>query len=384
MSAVAFFNTVLALILAIIIVFQFLLQRTLKKSLYYYRNSAYISGIIFCFVLMLVLYSYLIDCLTQVNTLRLFTIFREFMMFPHTFSKVALLPTLVICALIAISNVALIRHEGYRIKNMLGILLGLVFAGGFFANSYLNHFIETVILYEDGPYDIPILWVIHTYTQLFIVLMICYFEVYFISTIIMTYLASKQVPRYDKDYIIILGCSIDKKGGLLPLLKARTNRAIKYAWEQEIESGRPVKYVPSGGQGDNEIMSEASAMELYLLSHGAERNEIIAEKESRSTYENIRNSMRLIYQDNPDAKVCFATTNYHVYRSGVIARKMGIDLEGIASGTKWYFWPNGFVREFIAILSMEKKFHIISIMVLALGCLILAIMSYFVFKVYWI
>ena len=35
-------------------------------------------------------------------------------------------------------------------------------------------------------------------------------------------------------------------------------------------------------------------------------------------------------------------------------------MEGIASKTKWYFWPNGFAREVIAIFVMTKKYHILS------------------------
>ena len=36
----------------------------------------------------------------------------------------------------------------------------------------------------------------------------------------------------------------------------------------------------------------------------------------------------------------------------MLARKAGLDTEGLASTTKWYFWPNGLAREIIAIFSM--------------------------------
>ena len=72
-----------------------------------------------------------------------------------------------------------------------------------------------------------------------------------------------------------------------------------------------------------------------------------------NTYENMVFSKRMIDAFKADAKVCFVTTNYHVLRSGMLAKKAGLDAEGLASHTKWYFWPNGLARELIAILSMH-------------------------------
>ena len=46
----------------------------------------------------------------------------------------------------------------------------------------------------------------------------------------------------------------------------------------------------------------------------------------------------------------FSTTNYHVFRSGVWAGLAGFPAEGIGSRTKWWFWPNAFVRECAGLL----------------------------------
>lgn len=53
----------------------------------------------------------------------------------------------------------------------------------------------------------------------------------------------------------------------------------------------------------------------------------------------------------------FATTNYHVFRTGMLAEQNGLKAEGIGSKTKVYFWVNAFVREFIATIVNEKKTH---------------------------
>ena len=375
MTIVVVFNIFFALLFCTIVAMQFLLQRSIKRSLYYYRNAAYIAGILFLFTLMLSLYTYLLSCLMQTKELTLRFLFIEFVRFPKRFSMLAIPVFALICIAISISNIALIRHEGLRFKNVLGVVLGIIFVGGTVAIHYAGTLMEEQVLPRAGLTGDPVFMAIHTYLNLFLLLMMCYLESFFMGTVIMAYLAARQMPHFDKDYIIILGCSIDKKGGLLPLLKARTNRAIRYAWSQEISTGKPVEYVPSGGKGTDEMMSEGSAIELYLLAHGAEAEEVHAEKRSTNTYENFLYSKEIIDSLNPDAKVCFATTNYHMFRSGILARRVGLDAEGVASKTKWYFWPNGFVREFIAILDLQKKEHLIASGMIFTGCLILGVLA---------
>lgn len=384
MRPVIVFNIIIGLLFIGIVILQFLLQKSLKKSLYNYRNAAFIAGIIFGFVIMVCLYDYLISCLLQTNGMRVTYIFQQFIQVPRKFAKVALPFFMIICSAIIVSNIALIIHEGRRIKNILGIFLGIVFVGGTIINERIEAAIEDYLLYDNSPFDIPVIWATHTYFQLFVLLVICYFEVYFIATVIMGYIASKQVPTYDKDFIIILGCAIRKDGKLTPLLRGRVDRAVRYAWEQEIAAKKPVRYVPSGGRGEDEITSEGHAMEGYLLEHGIERDEVFPETKSKNTYENFWFSRKIIDEIDPYARVCFSTTNYHVYRSGLIAKRMGMEIEAISSRTKWYFWPNGFVREFVAIMKMEKKFHAISLCMLALICFILGLISVYVFEIYWI
>lgn len=291
-----------------------------------------------------------------------------FLSFPRLFSYVAVFVILAVSVLIGISNVALLRHEGFRPKNALSLVLAFFYIGGTLFVYWLIRFLADSVFRPSGLLDEPVFATVFSGICLCLILIVCYFECVFAGSAVMAFLAVKHVPSYDKDYIIILGCSIDRRGGLLPLLKGRTNRAIRFAWDQEIATGKPVKYVPSGGQGPNEIMSEGSAMELYLLAHGAEPNEILPEKASRNTRENMRFSKALIEKEHPGAKVAFATTNYHVFRSGILASEEGLDAEGIASRTRWYFWPNGYLREFIGLLSMNVRAHLTAMAAIVLAC----------------
>ena len=61
-----------------------------------------------------------------------------------------------------------------------------------------------------------------------------------------------------------------------------------------------------------------------------------------------------------DKKVAFSTTSYHVFRSGNIAHSIGLDAEGIGSKTKWYFYTNALIREFVANINSQKRQHVIN------------------------
>ena len=68
--------------------------------------------------------------------------------------------------------------------------------------------------------------------------------------------------------ILILGCQIGKDGSLTKLLQGRTDRAIEFAKMQKNRLGRPIVFVPSGGKGSDEIISEGEAIKRYLIEQG--------------------------------------------------------------------------------------------------------------------
>ena len=266
--------------------------------------------------------------------------------YPCAFLKGTTPLLIIMTVLLMICNANAVFREGCRTRHLLGSVFGIACIIG---NIVCRRF-------------------------LFTALAACYYECIFMGTVILSYAAALNRPQFDNDYLIILGCYIGKKEKLLPLLRFRINRAIRFAWEQEMATGKPVCFVPSGGQGSDEVMSEGSAMALYMLSHSAEEYEILTEKESANTYENFLFSKRLIDMHKADAKVTFVTTNYHVMRSGMLAKKAGLKAEGLASDAKWYYWPNGFIREFIAILNMHRLPQFIALII----CLLITAAARFI------
>ena len=170
--------------------------------------------------------------------------------------------------------------------------------------------------------------------------------------------------------MLILGCAIRKDGTLYPLLKGRADRAIAFYHRQKEATGKTPVLVPSGGQGGDEVIAEGEAVRRYLLSQGIPESDILAETQSANTLENMKCSKALIDAQKPGASVIFSTTNYHVFRSGILANDAGLQADGIASKTRWYFWPNAQIREYVGLLVRSRGLHTVLLALLVVFSLL--------------
>ena len=64
--------------------------------------------------------------------------------------------------------------------------------------------------------------------------------------------------------------------------------------------------------------------------------------------------------------MAFSTSSYHVYRGGILAADAGWNIDGMGSRTRWYFWPNAFLREFIGLLASNFVQQGSAILIIAL------------------
>ncbi len=342
-----------------------------RASLYRYRNVTNLGLIIFLAFLLLYQIPLLFTCEGLLQTV---TRIGES---ASIFSSVALPPAFVLSVLITVSNVNLMRREGRNWRNMLGTILGaalcLLTLTPFLLGEYLQRTTLVDVHNERG-----VALYIEIVTETFMSALAAYLECILMGTIVCAVKAARHVPAFDKDYILILGCQIREDGTLTPLLRSRADRALEFARMQREKTGKEIVFVPSGGKGADEVIPEAEAIGHYLRSVGIPEERIECENASVNTYENIRNSMRLIREreNGGDPRVAFSTTNYHVFRAGMIAEELGEKLEGIGSPTKRYFWINAFVREFVATLVSERKKHALVTAVLALLIVAMAVIRY--------
>ena len=148
----------------------------------------------------------------------------------------------------------------------------------------------------------------------------------------------------DYDALIVLGAAVHGEK-VTWVLSNRLDAAYEYA---VIHPGTVL--VVSGGQGDGESVTEASAMAKYLIARGLDPTRILQEDRATSTAENFAFSKAIIDQQlNPDASIGFVTTRFHVYRAGRVALKEGIPARGLGATDVWYLAINNFLRECVGI-----------------------------------
>ena len=273
---------------------------------------------------------------------------------------------LIFSLLLSISNITLIKKEGKRLSNLLGIILSFLLLSGvaiiiimFFKSLLLDYLTIT-------PKKMAINLTRGIISSIFV-----YFECNLLATLFLARRAGKHKPKYDKNFIIILGCGIREDGTLYPLLRGRADRAIRFYKEQLEKTGKKAVFIPSGGQGPDEIMPEGEAIKRYLIEQGIPEEQIMAETRSLNTLQNMQFSKEIIDSTGSDANIAFSTTNYHVFRGGMLASSVGMNADGMGAKTKWYFWPNALIREFVGMLVKERKIHIFLLIIIVTQAIIM-------------
>ena len=148
----------------------------------------------------------------------------------------------------------------------------------------------------------------------------------------------------DYDALIVLGAAVHGDR-VTWVLSNRLDTAYDYA------AAHPnTTVVVSGGQGDGESVTEASAMQGYLIRKGLDPARILVEDRAESTAENFAFSKAIIDEKlGPDASIGFVTTRFHVFRAGRVAQKAGIAARGLGAPDVWYIALNNFLRECVGI-----------------------------------
>ncbi|MDF9824215.1 uncharacterized SAM-binding protein YcdF (DUF218 family) [Breznakia sp. PF5-3] len=255
-----------------------------------------------------------------------------------------------------VNGIILMRREGRSLSNMLTLFLsiGLILL---LVLSYYN------LNHATPPY-------ILSYILVCLYVVIFYLAFIFFNFIMSSMIYKIYRPRLNIDYIIVLGSGLLEGYRVSPLLARRIDRGLDIYHRQmkKKRKKKTPKIIMSGGQGADELLPEAKAMYTYALQKGIPESDLIIEDNSKNTMENMLFSKDIILSqmDGKKYKAIFSTSNYHVLRSGIDARKAGLKAQGVGSKTPFYFWYNAIIREYIAILVMYKKWHLFTIVILIL------------------
>ena len=160
---------------------------------------------------------------------------------------------------------------------------------------------------------------------------------------IIIYNMNGKAADIEKEYIVILGCQVDGVIPSIPLIR-RVNIAVKYLKEYP-----NVKVVITGGKGPGEHITEAEAMKRILIRNGIDEKRILEEDKARSTIENLTFADEL-YQLT-DKSIIIVTSDYHMFRSLSIAKKLGYkNVSGISSKSQLSLLPIYLLREYVAVM----------------------------------
>ena len=113
-----------------------------------------------------------------------------------------------------------------------------------------------------------------------------------------------------------------------------------------------VKIIVSGGQGEGEKISEASAMRNFLVDNGVDSSQIIMEDKSTDTYENFLYTKKILDEESEvkDPTVTVISNNFHMFRAKFLAKEVGINTLGYPAPSHKVSAIVFYVREFFGVI----------------------------------
>ena len=155
------------------------------------------------------------------------------------------------------------------------------------------------------------------------------------------------------DFIVVLGAQVQGDGPSLTLRK-RLDRTLEF-----LQANPDKTVIVSGGQGADEVHTEASVMAQYLLARGAQPAQVIEEDQASNTRENLLFSAALAEARGIDtSRVLIVTSDFHMCRAKYIARTLGMEPYGLTSRTwPWILKLNYTLREVFAFCKAVYQAH---------------------------
>jgi uncharacterized SAM-binding protein YcdF (DUF218 family) len=248
----------------------------------------------------------------------------------------------LVAGYLVVNGVTMVRRERFRPVNLLPLAAGLGILAVIALTLTAERLGSVKVTLATGVVD----------------LLFGYVSFLFISYVIYAFVYGRLTALAGTaDFVIVLGAGLRRDGRVTPLLARRLDRGrqVYEGLARQGPRGGPSgggdapMLIVSGGKGGDELVSEASAMAGYLTGQGFPAGRIMLEDQSRSTEENLRFSRELMEAARPGARCLVVTSNYHVLRTALIARRTGLRGQVTGAPTAGYYWPSAMLREFAAV-----------------------------------
>jgi uncharacterized SAM-binding protein YcdF (DUF218 family) len=247
---------------------------------------------------------------------------------------------------LVLNGITVARREGVRPANLLSLAAGI----GIFA--LIGLMVATVLVRSrELSLFTAITGLLSGYISFLLVSYVIYAFIY------------GQLTRYQgADFVVVLGSGLKDGVRITPLLASRLERgrqvyqalAARGETRGETRGTASPTLIVSGGKGGDERLSEAEAMARYLAERGFPAAAVVREDRSRTTEENLRFSRAIMERSRPDYRCVIVTSNFHVFRAAIIARRVGVNGQVTGARTAGYYWPSAMLREFAAVFLSYK------------------------------
>lgn len=166
---------------------------------------------------------------------------------------------------------------------------------------------------------------------------------------------AKKGYRDDCDYLLVLGGLVIGEETPSEHLLERIRTAAEY-----LKENTSCFVVPCGGCfRDGQKKSEALIIKEHLVELGIDEERFILEDKSTTTFENFENAFEVIKAHsgrNPnEMKIAFLSSDYHLYRAGIIAKRCGFEKIGKVSCPNKSDIIKNYTREYFVAYELLKK-----------------------------
>ena len=169
--------------------------------------------------------------------------------------------------------------------------------------------------------------------------------------------ASFGQPDAECAFIVVLGAKVNGTSPSLSL-SDRIRAADAY-----LKAHPDTIAILSGGQGEDEGISEARCMYDQLIARGIDPHRLWLEEKATSTWENLHFTLDLIEEktgSRPET-IGLVSSEYHLFRASLFGDACGVKTIGIPAETSWFsIKVNYFMREVAGVwhyLILGGQYH---------------------------
>lgn len=182
---------------------------------------------------------------------------------------------------------------------------------------------------------------------------------FYTSSVVLSNLLANTIlklshPNPPYDYIVVLGGSL-KGTELTDLIKQRMLTSFSYY------RANKSTMIFSGGKTNGQI-EESVAMKNFAIENKIQDDDILVEKISTNTVQNIKNVKNLLQTTDANyknKKICVSTNSFHALRTKLICDKLGLNWQIISTNSTTTTKLNTYLIELCASVYIDLPLHII-------------------------